>query len=270
MKKSATTYLERPWLWTYSGIVGSERAMPKTLEGRYDRRDDFDIWRGFGIQLGQGPDWPWESLEDLYDYRLNPVGLTFRQFMDQGGFLNSPKEYRRYEKTGFATATGKIELYSKTFEALGYDPLPQYREPPESPYSRPDVLKDWKLEGGKRVSIVNGRLVLESEPGQKDNHLVCWLTKEMPDAFLLEFTVRPQNRREGLCCGGPLLAGNPARAKNIAAGRVGEARLSGAELLVTACPTCLLVLREAAGKEAGGEKPIKVLDLFELLRGAGE
>jgi hypothetical protein len=60
------------------------------------------------------------------------------------------------------------------------------------------VLKEWRLEGGKRMSIENGKLVLESEPGQRDNHLVCWLTKEMPADFLLEFTLRPQNRTEGL------------------------------------------------------------------------
>jgi hypothetical protein len=60
------------------------------------------------------------------------------------------------------------------------------------------VLRDWKLEGGKRVSIEGGKLVLESEPEKRDNHLVCWLTKEMPTDFVLEFTVRPQNRQEGL------------------------------------------------------------------------
>jgi hypothetical protein len=59
-------------------------------------------------------------------------------------------------------------------------------------------LKNWRLEGGKRVSVANGKLVLESEPGQRDNHLVCWLTKEMPAEFLLEFSVRPQDRKEGL------------------------------------------------------------------------
>ena len=60
------------------------------------------------------------------------------------------------------------------------------------------VLKEWRLEGGKRVSVENGKLVLESEPGQRDNHLVCWLTKEMPAEYLLEFTVRPKDRKEGL------------------------------------------------------------------------
>jgi len=48
------------------------------------------------------------------------------------------------------------------------------------------------------VSVAKGRLVLESEPGQRDNHLVCWLDREMPAQFVLEFSVRPQNRQEGL------------------------------------------------------------------------
>ena len=41
--------------------------MPKTVAGEYDRRDDYDIWRGLGLQLGQEADWPWETLEALYD-----------------------------------------------------------------------------------------------------------------------------------------------------------------------------------------------------------
>ena len=65
------------------------------------------------------------------------------------------------------------------------------------------ALADWRLEGGKLMSIVNGRLVLESNPGgtkplPTDNHLVCWLTKEMPADFLLEFKVCPQDRKNGL------------------------------------------------------------------------
>jgi anaerobic selenocysteine-containing dehydrogenase len=141
----ATTYLERPWLWTYSGIVGSERAMPKTVEGQYDRRDDYDIWRELGLRLGQRDDWPWETLEDLYDFRLGPIGLTFWEFMNKGGYLSVPKELQRYKKEGFATSTGRIELYSKTLEDLGYDPLPQFCEPAESPYSRPDLAKEYPL-----------------------------------------------------------------------------------------------------------------------------
>lgn len=69
----------------------------------------------------------------------------------------------------------------------------------ESSFEDQAALSDWRLEGGKRMSIAEGNLVLESQPTPDDgNHLVCWLAKEVPADFLLEFTVRPQDRKRGL------------------------------------------------------------------------
>ncbi|MCP5054368.1 MAG: molybdopterin oxidoreductase, partial [bacterium] len=48
-------------------------------------------------------------------------------------------------ENGFKTPTGKIELYSTRFQEMGYDPLPSYEEPPESPVSTPDIAKDFPL-----------------------------------------------------------------------------------------------------------------------------
>jgi Domain of unknown function (DUF1961) len=72
-----------------------------------------------------------------------------------------------------------------------------------SNFASPDALRDWKLEGGKRMAVQNGKLVLESQQSgpdntAADNHLVCWLTREMPADFLIEFTLRPQDRKKGL------------------------------------------------------------------------
>ena len=69
----------------------------------------------------------------------------------------------------------------------------------ESEFDDDAALADWRLEGGRRMTIAGGNLVLESRPTADDsNHLVCWLKREVPADFLLEFTVRPQNRKEGL------------------------------------------------------------------------
>lgn len=70
-------------------------------------------------------------------------------------------------------------------------------------FDDPSVLRNWRLEGGQRMSVVNGNLLLESDTKSTQsegnaNHLVCWLTREMPADFLLEFTVRPKNRKQGL------------------------------------------------------------------------
>jgi anaerobic selenocysteine-containing dehydrogenase len=72
--------------------------------------------------------------------------------MDQGGVLSIPKVFGRHAKAGFGTPTGKIELYSKTLETLGYDPLPKAHEPAESPYSRPDLAREYPF-----ILITGGR-----------------------------------------------------------------------------------------------------------------
>ena len=156
----ATTYLERPWMWTYSGVVGSERAMPKTAPGGYDRRDDYDIWRGLGFQFGQEADWPWETLEDLYDHRLGPIGLTFREFMDQGGFLSSPRNTTDTKKRDSQRPPARSSSSPRPSRAWATTPCPQFREPPESPFSRPDVAGDYPLiliTGGRHLPFLSLR-----------------------------------------------------------------------------------------------------------------
>lgn len=73
----------------------------------------------------------------------------------------------------------------------------------ETTFDDPAVLGDWRLEGGLSMNVADGRLVLRSKPGSTRseahaNHLVCWLTREVPADFLLEFSVRPENRKQGL------------------------------------------------------------------------
>jgi anaerobic selenocysteine-containing dehydrogenase len=59
--------------------------------------------------------------------------------------LNGSWEYRGYEKKGFDTPSGKVELYSERLKQWGYSPLPDYRELPESPLSTPELFQDYPL-----------------------------------------------------------------------------------------------------------------------------
>jgi anaerobic selenocysteine-containing dehydrogenase len=40
---------------------------------------------------------------------------------------------------------GKVAIYNTTFEAAGYNPLPEWREPPESPTGTPELLNKFPL-----------------------------------------------------------------------------------------------------------------------------
>jgi Fe-S oxidoreductase len=46
--------------------------------------------------------------------------------------------------------------------------------------------------------------------------------------------------------------------------RVKEARATGAEVLITACPLCLIMLEDAL-KTLGFDKELKIMDLNELV-----
>ena len=46
--------------------------------------------------------------------------------------------------------------------------------------------------------------------------------------------------------------------------RVKEAKATGAEILITACPLCLIMLEDAL-KTLGLEKQLKIMDLNELV-----
>jgi len=147
----SASWLERPCLSTGADtggfIAAGEAPLPAVKEGEYERRTDFEFWRGLGIRLGQEKYWPWKTLEEAYGYRLAPLGYsTLRDFVAKtGGHASVGAGYRKHEKVGFATPTGKLELYSTILEKLGYDPLPRYYEPPESPISTPELAKEYPL-----------------------------------------------------------------------------------------------------------------------------
>jgi anaerobic selenocysteine-containing dehydrogenase len=104
---------------------------------------DYKILSELAKRLGLGS-YFWEAEEQALDFILKPTGLTFDDFR-KTGILPGRKLYRHYENKGFATPSGKVELYSKRLEEWGFDPLPVYREPAESPYSEPELAKEYPL-----------------------------------------------------------------------------------------------------------------------------
>ncbi|MFH1327862.1 MAG: molybdopterin dinucleotide binding domain-containing protein [Candidatus Bathyarchaeota archaeon] len=104
--------------------------------------DDYDIFRELGIRLGQKAYWPWKSLEEVYDWLLEPSGVDWQEFSKE--FMHQvPLKHLEYEKVGFATPSGKVELSSSILEKLGYDSLPRYEEPWESPVRNPELAKEY-------------------------------------------------------------------------------------------------------------------------------
>jgi anaerobic selenocysteine-containing dehydrogenase len=84
----------------------------------------------------------WDTEEQCLDFILAPAGITFDEFKNIG-FLKGTKEYRTYQTKGFPTPSSKVEIYSERLKEWGFDPLPAYYEPPETPFSTPELTDDY-------------------------------------------------------------------------------------------------------------------------------
>ena len=147
----SASWMERPELQFSFGsdtrVTGGEVSLPSKIDGEYDYRTEYDFFRGLGLRLGQETYWRWNSLSEVYDYLLQPLGLNFKEFMEKKNGLHGPPDvFKKYEiRGGFGTPTGKVELYSTILEKLGCDALPEFHEPKESPISRPDLAENYPL-----------------------------------------------------------------------------------------------------------------------------
>jgi thiosulfate reductase/polysulfide reductase chain A len=141
----AASWLERPLCSTVEDWTTLAFAGERAIKPIGDRHEDYQFWRALGIRLGQKEYWPWNDLEDVVKHRIAPLGISYEEFVERGVLLPPTQEFKKYEKKGFATPTGKLELYSTVFEKLGYDPLPYYEEPPESPVRTPELLDEFPL-----------------------------------------------------------------------------------------------------------------------------
>jgi anaerobic selenocysteine-containing dehydrogenase len=118
-------------------------------ESRSDSQIVFDL----ACRLGLGDQFWDGDLDAAQRQQLGPSGLTLEKLRESPGGIRVPLEtrYRKYADTsngvprGFATPSGKVELYSETLLKHGYPPVPEYQEPLVSPRSRPELIERFPL-----------------------------------------------------------------------------------------------------------------------------
>lgn len=120
-----------------------------------ESRSDILIMAELAKRLGYGHLYP-QNEEEILRNALIGSGYTLEQVRKAGGMINkstSIMQYKKWEKgllrkdgkPGFNTPSSKFEIKSTILAEYGYNPLPVYIEPPESPISRPDLAKKFPL-----------------------------------------------------------------------------------------------------------------------------
>lgn len=144
----AATFLERMELCDYYGTL---HAIPFiTLRQKIlqvgEAKSDVEFWFELGKRMGYGEIFPWNSVEEALNYALSSTGLTIEKLKEHpGGLPYGEKRIDYYKKKGFPTPSGKVELFSKTLEEFGHDPVPRHQESPESPVTNKGMAKEYPL-----------------------------------------------------------------------------------------------------------------------------
>lgn len=181
----AATSLEREALIAYPGcqFKGEVRYRYKALEAEGEARPDAQVVLDLGCRLG---------MEDLFwhgDFRAaadeQAQGLTPEvrnlAYNDPNGatvfseiFMHEDLEdtERVYQAWGLQTLTGKVEFDSQELKEVGYDGLPVYQEPAESPIATPELAQRFPLvltSGGRSKRYTHSqqrhvKKLVEQEP----------------------------------------------------------------------------------------------------------
>jgi anaerobic selenocysteine-containing dehydrogenase len=176
----ATTYYETESYMTYGSIF---RIRERVIEPLGEARNDFFILAELADRLGYGHLYPQNEAE-LLRHVLKGSGFTLDDLHKAGGTVQSQTvkmHYKKWEtgllrpdgKPGFDTPSGKFEIASTILEEHGYDPLPVYTEPQESPLSQPEKAKKFPLvfNSGARVTT----------DFHAQHHGIASLLKERPE-----------------------------------------------------------------------------------------
>jgi thiosulfate reductase/polysulfide reductase chain A len=188
------TYIER-----YDSLRITQHREPTialrmpAVKPKYDSKPAWWMAKQLSKRLGVENYFPFDSIEEELDWQLKKVGSSLEE-MQRIGVKKLERAYddlyyAEGEDVEFETNTGKIELYSTSFEEYGFDPMPKYTAHPEPPegyyrliygrapmhtFSRtannpnltdlmdentvwinPKVAKEWGLKNGMKIFLQN-------------------------------------------------------------------------------------------------------------------
>ncbi|PUB10271.1 molybdopterin-containing oxidoreductase family protein [Yoonia sediminilitoris] len=158
------TWHERPWLSDLFEWIGFVRPSEQSMEPMGEAKSTWEFWKLLANAMDMPEVVPWKDIYEFYDYRLAGLGKTFEEFCATTDVHFEPIKYKKYEKTGFATPSGKVELKSSILEDLGFDPLPYFREDPPMPENYPLMMFTGVREdpyfqtGGRHIPEMRARI----------------------------------------------------------------------------------------------------------------
>jgi thiosulfate reductase / polysulfide reductase chain A len=114
----------------HSGKRAQVTIQQQAVKPLFDTRPGTEIIIGLAKHLGIGKYFSFD-LEEANRLRLKPFGMELEALKQKGVLTVGEKWKEGFDK--LQTPSGKVEIYSKTLESLGFPPIPRWQEPLYSP-----------------------------------------------------------------------------------------------------------------------------------------
>ncbi len=133
-------------------------ARNKVVEPLGNYKSDYQFWLDLAVAMGYGNEFWHGSITECQNYQLENFGMTIGELRKYPtGIVYGPKPviYEKYRQL-FASPSsrvdkgpylpeGKVAIFNTTFEKQGFNPLPEWVEPPEGPTGTPELLGRYPL-----------------------------------------------------------------------------------------------------------------------------
>ena len=122
-------YLERAdSLQAIAGLKPQLFRRQQAVSPRYDTRPAWLILKQLAERLGLGKYFPYETIEDIWNFQLQDLGVKIEDFDARGFVALSDKAllWDREKELKFKTPSGKIELVSSLMESAGFPSFAPY------------------------------------------------------------------------------------------------------------------------------------------------
>ena len=135
-------------------------ARRRVVEPLGDYKSIYEFFIDLGVRMGYGDDFWQGSIENYQNDLLAPLGKSLSEVRDWplGRVYPPPAAPRTFENYAVAFSSksqrlnrepflpqGKVAIYNTSFAEAGYDPLPVWREPPESLTGTPELAVRFPL-----------------------------------------------------------------------------------------------------------------------------
>jgi len=130
----------------HSGKRAQVSLQQQVVKPMFDTRPGTQIIIELARHLGVGKYFNFD-IEEANRIRLKPLGVTLEQLKEKGILFVGEEWKEGFDKLD--TPSGKVEIYSKTLERLGFPPIPRWQEPLVSP--NPKDPHSFRLLHGKQA-----------------------------------------------------------------------------------------------------------------------